>query len=50
MLFSASFYNIFEEGQKSDGIDIFLKLSINHKVTETDINNINVNKGKWLDL
>ena len=50
MLFSASFYNTFEEDQKSDEIDLFIKLNRNHKLAETDINKININEGKWLDL
>ena len=42
IFFSASFYKINEEDQRSDGIELFINLSINHNLTETDINNIDV--------
>ena len=42
ILFSASFYKINEEDQRSDEIDLFINLIINNKLTETDINNIDV--------
>ena len=42
ILFSASFYKINEEDQRSDEIELFLYLNINHNLTETDNNNIDV--------
>ena len=40
LLFSASFYKINEEDQRSDEIELFINLNINNKLTETDnINN-----------
>ena len=42
LLFSASFYKINEEDQRSDEIEIFINLNINNKLTETDINKIGV--------
>ena len=42
IFFSASFYKINEESQISDEIDIFISLNINHKLTESDINNIDI--------
>ena len=42
VLFSASFYKINEEEQRSDEIELFINLNINNKLTETDINNIDV--------
>ena len=42
ILFSACFYKINEEDQRSDEIELFINLSINNNLTETDINNINV--------
>ena len=42
IIFSASFYRINEEDQRSDGIEIFIDLNINHSLTETDIKNIDV--------
>ena len=42
ILFSASFYKINEEDQRSDGIELFSNLNINNNLTETDINNIDV--------
>ena len=42
ILFSPSFYKIIEEGQKSDEIELFIKLNIIHNITETDVKNIDV--------
>ena len=42
ILFLASFYKINEEDQRSDKIELFNNLKINNKLTETDINNIDV--------
>ena len=42
ILFSASFYKINEEDQRSDEIELFNILNINNNLTETDINNIDV--------
>ena len=42
ILFSASFYKINEEDQRSDEIELFINLNINNNLTETDINKINV--------
>ena len=42
ILFSASFYKINEEDQRSDEIELFINLKINNNSTETDINNIDV--------
>ena len=42
ILFSASFYKINEEDQRSDEIELFINLNINNNLTETDINNIDV--------
>ena len=42
VLFSASFYKINEEDQRSDEIELFINLKINNNLTETDINNIDV--------
>ena len=39
---SASFYKVDEEDQKSDEIEILNNLNINNNMTETDINNIDV--------
>ena len=41
-MFSFSFYKINEEDQRSDEIDLFNNLNINHNLTETDIGNIDV--------
>ena len=41
--FSASFYKINEEDQRSDETDIFINLNINQNSTENDINDIDVN-------
>ena len=43
ILFSASFYKINEEDQRSDEFEIFINLNINNNSTETDINDIDVN-------
>ena len=42
ILFSASFFKIIEEGQRSDEIELFNNLSKNHKIKENDFNNIDV--------
>ena len=42
ILFSASFYKINEADQRSDEIELFIKLKITNNLTETDINNIDV--------
>ena len=42
ILSSASFYKISEENQRSDEIEKIIKLNINHKLTETFINDIDV--------
>ena len=42
ILFSASFYRINEEDQRSDEIELFINLNINNNLTETDIYNIDV--------
>ena len=42
ILFSASFYKINEEDQRSDEIDLFINLNIDNNLTETGINNIDV--------
>ena len=42
ILFSASFYNINEEDQRTDEIELFINLKINNNLTETDIKNIDV--------
>ena len=42
ILFSASFYKINEEDQRSDEIELSINLNINNNLTETDINNIDV--------
>ena len=41
-LFSASFYKINEEDQKSNESELYINLNINHKSTDTDIINIDV--------
>ena len=40
--FSAIFYKINEEDQRSDEIEIFINLNINHNLAESDMNNIYV--------
>ena len=42
VLFSASFYKINEEGQRSDEIELFINLNINNNLTESDIDNIDI--------
>ena len=42
ILFSASFYKINEEDQRSDEIELFINLNNNNNLTETDINNMDV--------
>ena len=42
ILFSAIFYKINEEDQRSDEIELLINLNTNHVLTETDINNIDV--------
>ena len=41
-LFSASFYKINEEDQRNNEIEFFIKLNINHNLTEADNDNIDV--------
>ena len=41
-LFSASFYEIKEEDQRKNEIEFYMNLNINHNLTETDIDNIDV--------
>ena len=41
ILFTASFYKIIED-QRSDEIELFISLNINHNLTETDIDRIDV--------
>ena len=41
-LFSASFYKINEEDQRYNKIELYINLNITHKLTESDINNIDV--------
>ena len=41
-LFSASFYKINEEDQRNNEIDSYINLKINHSLTESDIDNIDV--------
>ena len=40
IFFSASFYEIKKEDQRSDEIELFINLNINNNLTETDINDI----------
>ena len=42
IFFSATFFKINEEGQRSDEIEICINLNLNNISTETDINNIDV--------
>ena len=42
ILFSASFYKINKEDQRSDEIELFINLNNNHNLTESDIDNIDV--------
>ena len=41
-LFSASFYKIKEEDQRNNEIELYINLKINHNLTESDIDNIEV--------
>ena len=41
-LFSASFYKINEEDQRNNGIELYMNLKINNKLTESDIDNIDI--------
>ena len=41
-LFSASFYEINEEDQRYNEIELYINLKINHNLTESDIDNITV--------
>ena len=41
-LFSASFYNINEEDQRNTETELYINPNINHNLTETDIDNIDV--------
>ena len=41
-LFSASFYKINEEHQRYNEIELYINLNINHNLTESDIDNIDV--------
>ena len=41
-LFSASFYEINEEDQRYKEIELYINLNINHNLTESDIDNIDV--------
>ena len=41
-LFSASFYKINEEDRRNNEIELYINLNINHKLTESDIDNIDV--------
>ena len=41
-LFSASFYKINGEDQRSDEIEIFINLKVNQNLTESDINNTDI--------
>ena len=41
-LFSASFYKINEEDQRSDEIELFINLNINNNLIESDIDNIDI--------
>ena len=42
ILFSASFYKINEEDQRSDEIELFINLNFKNNLRETDDNNIDV--------
>ena len=41
-LFSASFYKINEEDQRNNKIELYINLNINHNLTESDIDIIDV--------
>ena len=42
ILFSATFYKINEEDQRSDEIEIFINLNLNNNLTENDIDKIDI--------
>ena len=42
IIFSANFFKINEEDQRGDENKVFINLNINHNLTESDINNIDV--------
>ena len=42
ILFSASFSKINQEDQRIDEIELCIKLNINHNLTESDVDNIDV--------
>ena len=42
ILISGSFYEVNEKDQRSDVTELFISLNINHNITESDINNIDV--------
>ena len=42
VLFSASFFKINEEDQRSDEIEFCINLNINNNLTEKDINDIDI--------
>ena len=42
VFFSGSFYKINEEDQRNDATELFIDFNINHNLTETDIDNIDV--------
>ena len=41
-IFSASFYKINEEDQRDNEIELYINLTINHNLTESDIDNIDI--------
>ena len=41
-LFSAGFYRINEEDQRDNEIELYINLKINHNLTESDINDIDI--------
>ena len=41
-LFSASFYKINQEDQGSNEVELYMNLKINHNLTESDIDNIDI--------
>ena len=46
IIISGSFYKNNEEDQRSDEIELSINLKINHTLTQTDINNIDI-KSQW---
>ena len=42
IIFSASFYKIIQEDQRSDETEFVKNLNINHNLTESDIDNIDL--------